>query len=117
MHPGGQHVVGLHTGSELVGVNILLAFGSTVLSAFTLVDRRYRGLGGGRRMLVHAVAETRRRGFESAYVHIHARNLPSLAAYRSVGFRQKGWWSDDADPLAAAERQWLIFEIDLNARR
>lgn len=108
-----QHVIGLFDGDEIVGANIYLAFGNTAFSAFTLVDRRFRGFGGGSLMLGHAVREAKRRDFESMYVHINARNLPSIAAYRRVGFVSKGWWSDAADPLASAERHWLVHELDL----
>jgi GNAT superfamily N-acetyltransferase len=107
-----QHVVGLFDGDALVGANILLALGSTAFSAFTLVDRRYRGMGGGRAMLAHAVREAKAQGWTSMYVHINVRNLPSIAAYESAGFERRGWWSDPSDPLASAERQWLIFERD-----
>ena len=44
------------------------------------------------------------------YVHIHARNVPSLAAYHRAGFRFSHWWTDDADPMLSAERQWRVFE-------
>jgi len=108
-----QQVIGLFDGSALVGANIHLTFGATSYSAFTLVDRRYRGSGGGGKMIEHAVAVARARKIESIYVHIKSRNLPSIGAYRRVGFRSQGWWSDASDPLAAAEQQWLVFEIDL----
>ncbi len=108
-----QHVVGLFDGVRLVGVNIHLAFGNTAYSAFTLVDRRYRGRGGGRKMIEHGVAISRARKFESIYVNINIRNLPSIAAYRAVGFKETRWWADDADPLASAERQQMVFELDL----
>lgn len=108
-----QHVIGLFDGSELVGANIYLAFGTTAFSAFTLVDRRYRGIGGGSRMLAHAVSEAKARGFESMHVHIHVRNLPSITAYERAGFVRKEWWSDASDPLASAERQSLVLERDL----
>lgn len=107
-----QHVIGLYEerGEALVGANIYLGFGKTAFSAFTLVDPRFRGTGGGNAMLAHAVREAKRRGFESMYVHIDARNLPSIAAYRRAGFVRRDWWSDASDPLAAAERQWIVFE-------
>jgi len=108
-----QHVVGLFDGERLVGVNIHLGFGKTAYSAFTLVDRRYRGYGGGKKMIEHAVAVSRARKFESIYVNINVRNLPSIAAYRSVGFRPTRWWADESDPLASAERQQMVFELDL----
>jgi GNAT superfamily N-acetyltransferase len=110
-----QQVIGLFDGGELVGANIHLRFGATSYSAFTLVDRRYRGTGGGRKMIEHAVAEARSQRLESVFVHINSRNLPSVRAYRRVGFQDKGWWSDPGDPLAAAERQWLVLELDLTS--
>jgi RimJ/RimL family protein N-acetyltransferase len=109
----GQHVIGLFDGPELVGANIHLVFGATSYSAFTLVDRRYRGSGGGSKMIEHAVRVAREQKLESVYVHIKSRNLPSIRAYERSGFVQKGWWSDEADPLASAERQWRVLEIDL----
>jgi ribosomal protein S18 acetylase RimI-like enzyme len=108
-----QHVVGLFVGTRLVGANIHLVQGATSYSAFTLVDKRYRGCGGGRKMLDHAVVLARAQGLQNIYVHIHVRNLPSIAAYGGAGFRRTRWWADAADPLASAERQWLIFELDL----
>lgn len=108
-----QHVVGLFDGTELVGANIHLVFGKSSYSAYTLVDRRYRGSGGGSRMIGHAVAIARAQELDSIYVHINSRNLPSIRAYERAGFVRKGWWSDQADPLASAERQWLVLELDL----
>jgi GNAT superfamily N-acetyltransferase len=112
LHPQpSQHVVGLFlpTGA-LAGVNIQLVLGDTSYSAFTLVDRRYRGLGGGRQMIEVALRVTRELGVKLVYVHIHALNLPSIAAYEAVGFRFARWWTEDSDPLLAAERQWCVFE-------
>lgn len=109
----GQHVIGLFDQGELVGANIHLVFGSTSYSAYTLVDRRYRGSGGGSKMIAHAVRVAREQKLESVYVHIKSRNLPSIRAYERVGFEQKGWWSDAADPLASAERQWRVLELIL----
>lgn len=111
-HPN-QHVIGLFDGEKLVGANIHLVFGKASYSAFTLVDRRYRGTGGGIKMIAHALSVARSQKLESIYVHTGARNLPSIRAYRRAGFECKGWWSDASDPLASAERQWLVFEIDL----
>lgn len=110
---GYQHAVGLFDRRTLVGVNIHLQVGNASYSAFTLVDRRYRGVGGGRKMIERAVEDARLRGLSLVYVHIHARNLPSIAAYSAVGFRAVRWWADDADPLLSAERQWRVFEIGL----
>jgi RimJ/RimL family protein N-acetyltransferase len=110
-------VIGLFDGTELIGANIQLLFGTTSYSAFTLVDRRYRGTGGGSKMIAHAVALARARKLESIYVHINYRNLPSIGAYERAGFKRQGWWSDAADPLASAEQQWLVFEIDLVDKR
>jgi GNAT superfamily N-acetyltransferase len=112
LHPQpSQHVVGLFlpTGA-LAGVNIQLVLGDSSYSAFTLVDRRYRGLGGGRQMIDVALNVTRKLGVKLVYVHIHALNLPSIAAYEAVGFRFARWWTEDSDPLLAAERQWCVFE-------
>ena len=105
-----QHVIGLFVKGELVGVNVQLVASETSFSAYTLVDRRYRGIGGGRRMIEHALTLAEERGLSSMYVHINARNLPSIRAYRRAGFVKKQWWSDESDPLASAERQWLVFE-------
>lgn len=115
-HPQ-QHVIGLFFGAELVGANIHLAVGSTSYSAFTLVDRRFRGTGGGTKMIQRAVQVCRRQGLQSIYVHIDVRNFPSIAAYERSGFEKKGWWSDESDPLASAERRWNVLELDLTKPR
>ncbi|MDB4942844.1 MAG: Acetyltransferase family [Labilithrix sp.] len=111
-HPN-QHVIGLFDGDQLVGANIHLVFGPVSYSAFTLVDRRYRGTGGGVKMIKHALQVARENRLESIYVHINVRNLPSVRAYKRAGFEEKGWWADAADPMESAERQWRILEIDL----
>ncbi len=108
-----QHVIGLFDGRILVGANIHLVFGKASYSAFTLVDREYRGVGGGVKMIRSAVELAEKLGLESIYVHINVRNLPSIRAYRRAGFAFRGWWADDADPLASAERQWRVLELDL----
>lgn len=108
-----QHVIGLLVGDVLTGVNIHLFTGRTSYSAFTLVHPDYRGIGGGRAMIQHSVRLARERGNELIYVHIDARNFASMAAYEHVGFKPAGWWSDEADPMAAAERQWRVFELAL----
>jgi len=109
-----QRAIGLFHGGELVGANIHLVLGATSYSAYTLVDRRYRGLGGGVAMIEHALGLARRLGLEGVYVHVNVRNLPSLRAYERAGFARKGYWSDASDPLAAAERQWIVLEHDLS---
>ena len=109
-----QHVIGLFDGERLVGANIHLVFGKISYSAFTLVDRRYRGTGGGVKMVRHSLRVARDQGLDSVYVHINVRNLPSIRAYKRAGFEEKGWWSDAADPMESAERQWKVLEIDLS---
>lgn len=111
-----QHAIGLFYAGALVGANIHLVLGRSSYSAYTLVDRRYRGLGGGIAMIEHATGLARRLGLDGIYVHVNARNFPSLRAYRRAGFVRKGYWSDASDPLAAAERQWLVLETDLRPR-
>ncbi len=61
-------------------------------------------------MLDEAVRVAEALEIRRVYVHIHARNVPSLAAYRRAGFRFSHWWTDEADPLLSAERQWRVFE-------
>jgi GNAT superfamily N-acetyltransferase len=106
-----QHVMGLFTPSgALAGVDIQLVLGDLSYAAYTLVHRRYRGLGGGRQMIQAALDVARGLGVARVYVHIHARNLPSIAAYEASGFHFARWWSEDSDPLLAAERQWRVYE-------
>ena len=106
-----QHVVGLFVpGGALAGVNIQIVLGDVSYAAYTLVDRRYRGLRGGRKMIDVALSVARELGVELVYVHIHARNLPSIAAYEASGFRFARWWSEESDPLLAADRQWRVYE-------
>ena len=109
-----QHVVGLFDqDGQLRGATIHLRFGTASYSAFTLVDRRFRNQGGGRAMIEHAVKHARERGLTLCYVHIHVRNIPSIIAYKRVGFHAVRWWRDESDPLLAAERQWKVFELTL----
>lgn len=109
-HPS-QHAMGLFLpDGSLAGVNIQIVIDDVSYSAYTLVDRRYRGLGGGRQMVEAALRVARGLGVRLVYVHIHARNLPSIAAYTSCGFHFARWWSEEADPLLAAERQWCVYE-------
>jgi RimJ/RimL family protein N-acetyltransferase len=106
-----QHVVGLFLpDGALAGVNIQLVTGDVSYSAFTLVDRRVRGQGGGKKMVEIALGEARRLGVALVYVHIHARNFPSIAAYEACGFHFARWWTDESDPLLSAERQWRVYE-------
>ena len=109
-----QHVVGLFDENGVLrGATIHLRFGTASYSAFTLVDRRFRNQGGGRAMIEHAVKHARTRGLTLCYVHIHVRNIPSILAYKRVGFHAVRWWRDESDPLLAAERQWKVFELAL----
>lgn len=110
-----QHVFGMLLGDELVGFNVCLVSGSSSYSAYTLVHPKYRGLGGARSLIAHAVRFARSRRLDRMYVHIDARNLASIAAYRANGFDFTGWWSDESDPLASAEVQWRVFERVLGA--
>jgi GNAT superfamily N-acetyltransferase len=106
-----QHAVGLFLpGGALAGVNIQIVIGDLSYAAYTLVDRRVRGLGGGRKMIEAALDVARGIGVKRVYVHIHARNLPSIAAYEASGFHFARWWTEDSDPLLAAERQWRVYE-------
>lgn len=109
--PRGAYVVGLfaeHT--RLVGVNIQLVTGDEAYSAYTMIERGYRDSGGSRLLLDEAIRVAEALEIARVYVHIHARNVPSLAAYRRAGFRFSSWWADDADPMLSAERQWRVFE-------
>ena len=109
--PRGAYVVGLfadHT--RLVGVNVQLVTGDEAYSAYTMIERGYRDAGGSRLLLDEAIRVAEALDIARVYVHIHARNVPSLAAYHRAGFRFSHWWADDADPMLSAERQWRVFE-------
>lgn len=109
--PRGAYVVGLfaeHT--RLVGVNVQLVTGDEAYSAYTMIERGYRDAGGSRLLLDEAIRVAEALEIARVYVHIHARNVPSLAAYHRAGFRFSHWWADDADPMLSAERQWRVFE-------
>jgi GNAT superfamily N-acetyltransferase len=109
-----QHVVGLFSpAGALAGVNIQIVLGDVSYAAYTLVDRRCRGLGGGRKMIEAALGVARELGVKLVYVHIHARNVPSIAAYEASGFHFARWWTEESDPLLAAERQWRVYERTL----
>jgi GNAT superfamily N-acetyltransferase len=109
-----QYAVGLFSPrGALAGVNIQIVLGDVSYAAYTLVDRRCRGLGGGRKMIEAAVDLARGLGVKLVYVHIPARNLPSIAAHEASGFHFARWWTEDSDPLLAAERQWQVYERSL----
>lgn len=108
--PKGAHVVGLFDRSRLVGVNIQLVTGEESYSAYTIVDPNYRGMGGSRLLLDESLRIVDKLGLRRVYVHIHALNLPSLAAYQRAGFRFDRWWEDASDPMLSAEYQWRVYE-------
>lgn len=108
--PRHAYVVGLFAQESLVGVNVQLVTGAEAYSAYTLIERAYRGQGGGRLLIEEAIGVAEELELRRVYVHIHARNVPSLAAYRRARFSFSHWWTDEADPLLAAERQWRVFE-------
>ncbi len=98
---------------SLVGVNIQLVTGDEAYSAYTMIDRNYRGMGGSRLLLAESLRVVGKLGLRRVYVHIHALNLPSLAAYRRAGFRFHRWWDDVSDPMLSAEYQWRVYERSL----
>lgn len=109
--PRGAYVVGLFAEyTRLVGVNVQLVTGDEAYSAYTLIERAYRGGGGSRLLLDEAIRIAEALDIARVHVHIHARNVPSLAAYERAGFRFSHWWADEADPMLSAERQWRVFE-------
>jgi GNAT superfamily N-acetyltransferase len=71
----------------------------------TRIATPFRGRGGASWLLAAALREARARSLSRVVAWVHARNLPSLAAYRRAGFRPVGWWRSGEDPLLAAERQ------------
>lgn len=109
--PRGAYVVGLFAEhARLVGVNVQLVTGDEAYSAYTMIERGYRDAGGSRLLLDEAIRVAEALDIVRVYVHIHARNVPSLAAYQRASFRFSHWWADDADPMLSAERQWRVFE-------
>lgn len=115
--PRAAYVVGLFAEDaggrpsvDLVGVNVQLVTGEESYSAYTMIERGYRGVGGSRLLLDESLRVAEALEIRRVYVHIHARNVPSLAAYRRARFRFSHWWADETDPLLSAERQWRVFE-------
>ena len=64
------------------------------------VARSARGLGLGRALLLHSLAELRSRGATSLALGVQAENEDALGLYRDVGFEVAREWRVYARPTA-----------------
>ena len=64
------------------------------------VARRARGLGLGRALLLHALAELRSRGATSLALGVQAENERAIGLYRDIGFEVQREWRVCARPTA-----------------
>jgi ribosomal protein S18 acetylase RimI-like enzyme len=64
------------------------------------VARSSRGLGLGRALLLHSLAELRARGATSFALGVHAANGSALGLYRDTGFAVAREWRVYARPTA-----------------
>jgi ribosomal-protein-alanine N-acetyltransferase len=92
-----------------IAVASLLAPEAELESICVAPDSQRRGLGG--LLLTALVAELREQGVGRLLLEVRASNLPALALYRSLGFRQTGRRPRYyADP----EEDALLLELVLN---
>jgi GNAT superfamily N-acetyltransferase len=90
---------------RIVGLTGLLVDGEEGEVEPVVVTAELRGLGIGRRLLDHVVAEARSRGLKSLSIRPVARNAQALHSFRQAGFRLLGH-VELFLPLSDRERNW-----------
>jgi putative acetyltransferase len=84
----GGHIFMVFLDHEAVGCVALIPLGHGVYELSKMaVSPELRGLGIGRRLLLHAIAEARRIGAKSLFLGSNAKLRDAVHLYESVGFR------------------------------
>jgi N-acetylglutamate synthase-like GNAT family acetyltransferase len=84
---GGQIFI-VHAGGDAVGCVALIPMGHGVYELSKMaVSPRLRGLGIGRRLLLHAIQEARAIGAKSLFLGSSTKLKSAVHLYESVGFR------------------------------
>lgn len=84
----GWCVVAEERNGPTIGVYVLLSLSETTVEIKNIaVAESVRGMGYGRQLLQHALAESARRGFEFVEIGTGNSSLGQLALYQKCGFR------------------------------
>jgi putative acetyltransferase len=84
----GGHIFMVYLGRQAVGCVALVPIGNGVYELSKMaVSPELRGMGVGRRLLEHAVAEAKRIGAKSLFLGSNSRLENAVHLYESVGFR------------------------------
>ncbi|HEX4230861.1 MAG TPA: GNAT family N-acetyltransferase [Bryobacteraceae bacterium] len=84
----GGHIFMVHAGGDAVGCVALIPMGNGVYELSKMaVSPRFRALGIGRRLLLHAIKEAKAIGAESLFLGSNAKLENAVHLYESVGFR------------------------------
>ncbi len=84
----GGRIFMVHAGDDVVGCVALIPLGNGVYELSKMaVSPRLRGLGVGRRLLEHTIAEARALGATSLFLGSSTKLKNAVHLYESVGFR------------------------------
>ena len=84
----GGYIFMAYLGDQAVGCVALIPIGGGVYELSKMaVSPEFRGLGIGRRLLLHTVAQARRIGAKSLFLGSNARLENAVHLYESIGFR------------------------------
>jgi putative acetyltransferase len=84
----GGYIFMAYNGDQAVGCVALIPIGNGVYELSKMaVSPEVRGLGIGRRLLEHAIAESKRLGAKSLFLGSNAKLENAVHLYESVGFR------------------------------
>jgi putative acetyltransferase len=84
----GGYIFMAYLGDRAVGCVALIPIGGGVYELSKMaVSPEFRGLGIGRRLLLHTVAQARRIGAKSLFLGSNARLENAVHLYESIGFR------------------------------
>ena len=84
----GGYIFMVYADDQAVGCVALIPIGNGVYELSKMaVSPELRGLGIGRRLLLHAIAEAKRIGAKSLFLGSNAKLANAVHLYESVGFR------------------------------
>lgn len=84
----GGYIFMVYSGNQAVGCVALIPIGNGVYELSKMaVSPEMRGLGIGRRLLLHAIAQAKRIGAKSLFLGSNAKLANAVHLYESVGFR------------------------------
>jgi ribosomal protein S18 acetylase RimI-like enzyme len=107
----GGHIFMVHAGGETVGCVALIPMGHGVYELSKMaVSPRLRGLGIGRRLLLHAIKEAKAIGAKSLFLGSNAKLENAVHLYESVGFHHV---PPDKIPPMPYSRADVFMEMEL----